>query len=212
MTNVGQYLKRYLFLSRKDLGILSAIFVMAFASSFVFLWMNNVYLQRLHLTMQVLGVIICILLGLNVSFFVFKLLSQPERMIPMLHSLQSNGVLRKTVSELVLLNILALTNFAFLTFSYVIDSKTIQMIAVSTSVATWPLFFLILMNMDGRFYSAKAPYDCSTAQNFCGMPVAENCGPAIVLSKTYEAQENDTTQRNERNRDDDEYKSGATAC
>ena len=192
MTNVGHYLKSYLILSRKDLGILAALFLIAFVSSFVFLWNHDVYVQRLHVTMQVLGVIIFILLGLNVSFFVFRLLSKPDQMLPLLLDLQHSGTLRKVISELIMLNLLALSNFAFLTFSYVLQSQTIQIVAVSASVATWPLFFLILMNMDGSFYSNREHCNQTTTHCFGGTPVAENCGPAVILkspSTTYAGHE-----------------------
>lgn len=205
MTTVGQYLRSSMSFSKKDLGILSSLFLLTFVASFVFLWHNGIYLQRLHVTMQVLGVIICILLGLNVSFFVYRLLSDPEKLLPMLHSLHCDGVLRKTVTELVLLNLLALTNFAFLTFSYVLDSQTVQITAVSMSVGTWPLFFLILMNMDGRFYVASTdPTICPVpqSQNLGGMPIAVSCGPAVVPANP------------KPNLDDrvEDHKLGATAC
>ena len=178
MAHIGHCLKSYLFLSKKDMGMLAALFVIAFASSFAFLWANSIYIDRLHFTMQILAVILFILLGMNVSFFVYTLISQPTTLLPKLQHMQSNGILQKTISELVVLNMLAIANFGCLTLSY-IYLQNLQIVVVSISVASWPLFFLILMNMDVSLYSSKRCYTCKPSE-FGGMAVAENCGPAVV--------------------------------
>lgn len=178
MSNLTKCFKDAARLSRKDISIMALLFMVSTVTSVVYLYRNPIYVEQLQPTMLVLSVLIFILLGLNVSYIAYKLLSDPEHLAFLHREVNGTSQLKKLVVTLIALNFLALANFSFITIGYAFEAKFAQVAAVSMSVGTWPLFFLLMMGIDSSIFTS---HHVEVEQTF-GTPVAEPCGPLIIPS------------------------------
>lgn len=176
MSTLTKYIKDAARLSRKDVSIMALVFMVSTVTSIVYLYRNPIYVDQLQPTMFVLSVLIFILLGLNVSYIAYKLLSYPEHLAFLHMEVGGTLQLKKLVVTLIALNFLAFANFSFLIIGYFFEEEFAKVAAVSMSVGTWPLFFLILMGIDSSIFES---HPVEVEQTF-GTPVAEPCGPLII--------------------------------
>jgi hypothetical protein len=132
----------------KDLSIICACFFGVFLSIFIFLLRNNAYISNLQLVSQVFALVIYILLGFNLSYIIYILVSKPNNLINFLAQMSSNKMIGKFVREIVILNILALFNLTLLTICNIITVKIIQVVLLSVSLGIWPIIILFLLSMD----------------------------------------------------------------
>ena len=140
------YLKKTFTL--KDLYIIGACFFGVFLSIFVFLLRNNVYISNLQLVSQVFALVIYVLLGFNLSYVIYILVSKPNNLINFLAQMASNKMISKFVREIVILNVLALFNLTLLTICNIVTTKIIQVVLLSISLGIWPIIILFLLSMD----------------------------------------------------------------
>lgn len=132
----------------KDIYIIIACFFGVFLSIFAFLSNNDAYIGNVQLISQVFALVIYILLGFNLSYIVYSLMSKPNNLINFVVKMSSNNMIGRFVREIVILNVLALFNLTLLTICNVITIKLIQTILLSLSLGIWPIIILFLLSMD----------------------------------------------------------------
>ena len=132
----------------KDIYIIIACFFGVFLSIFAFLLNNSAYIGSVQLISQVFALVIYILLGFNLSYIIYSLMSKPNNLINFVVKMSSNNMLGRFVREIVILNVLALFNLTLLTICNVITVKLIQTILLSLSLGIWPIIILFLLSMD----------------------------------------------------------------
>ena len=132
----------------KDIYIIIACFFGVFLSIFAFLSNNSAYIGNVQLISQVFALVIYILLGFNLSYIVYSLMSKPNNLINFVVKMSSNNMIGRFVREIVILNVLALFNLTLLTICNVITVKLIQTILLSLSLGIWPIIILFLLSMD----------------------------------------------------------------
>ena len=132
----------------KDIYIIIACFFGVFLSIFAFLSNNSAYIGNVQLISQVFALVIYILLGFNLSYIVYSLMSKPNNLINFVVKMSSNNMIGRFVREIVILNVLALFNLTLLTICNVITIKLIQTILLSLSLGIWPIIILFLLSMD----------------------------------------------------------------
>ena len=133
----------------KDIYILLTSFVCVFLTMFTFLFNNDAYIGNVQIMSHVFALVIYVLLGFNLSYVVYNLISKPNDLISFVVTMSNQNKIGKFVREIVLLNILALFNLTLLTVCNVVTTKLVQIGLLSLSLGIWPLIILFLLSLDG---------------------------------------------------------------
>lgn len=137
--------------AKRDFAIVGGVTTIIGLAVFIFLMINHdkQAIENTQYISKVFSVIVLMIIGLNLTYFIFAFMRNPESIMRLFKAMTADGLAFRFIRDVSALNVLCVFNYTILTLSMFIEVELVQVIFVSLTIGLWPIALLLIFNIDG---------------------------------------------------------------